>query len=237
MTNADFASLRRFAAVALVTIVMAGCAGSTYKKGFAAGQNGDWDEAVEQYRLAVQEHPNNPEYKIALERAMLTASQMHLDSARLAEARMQFEEALREYRRASELDPPNRRLASKAAEMERHLRDDAEAAARSRNSLEQMRENARRSGPPPLFNLNTVLPAIRLQDTSLRTILNGIGGAAGINVQYDTSFNDRPYSVNLENATLQDALNQVLLANGLFFKVLNQRTIIVAQDSLANRTK
>ena len=32
-------------------------------------------------------------------------------------------------------------------------------------------------------------------------------------------------------------MNQVLLANGLFFKVLNQRTIIVAQDSLQNRTK
>lgn len=237
MTKTDFTSLTRAAAVLIATIVMTGCAGSAYKKGYTAGQNGDWDAAVEQYREAVQSHPNRPEYKIALERAMLTASQQHLDAARLAEARLQWEEALREYRRASELDPPNRMLAGKVGEIERRIRDDVEAAARSRNSLEQMREVARRAGPPPLFNLNTALPAIRLQDTSLRTILNAIAQAAGINVQYDSSFNDRPYSVNLENVTLQDALNQVLLSNNLFFKVLNQRTIIVAQDSLANRTK
>jgi len=238
MTNADFTSLKRSTAVFVVAVLMAGCGGgSAYKKGYTAAQNGDWDDAVEQYRIAVQEHPNQPEYKIALERAMITASQQHLDAARLAEARMQWEEALREYRRASELDPPNRMLAGKASDIEHKIRDEVEASARSRSTMEQMRETARRAGPPPLFNLNTVLPAIRLSDTSLRTILNAIAQAAGINIQYDTSFNDRPFSVNLENVTLQDALNQVLLANGLFFKVLNQRTIIVAQDSLANRTK
>jgi type II secretory pathway component GspD/PulD (secretin) len=238
MTNADFTSLKRSTAVFVVAVLLAGCGGgSAYKKGYTAAQNGDWDDAVEQYRIAVQEHPNQPEYKIALERAMITASQQHLDAARLAEARMQWEEALREYRRASELDPPNRMLASKASDIEHKIRDEVEASARSRSTMEQMRETARRAGPPPLFNLNTVLPAIRLSDTSLRTILNAIAQAAGINIQYDTSFNDRPFSVNLENVTLQDALNQVLLANGLFFKVLNQRTIIVAQDSLANRTK
>ena len=237
MTNADFTSPKRLAALLLVAVALSGCSPSTYKKGYSAAQNGDWDAAVEQYRLAIQEHPNNAEYKIALERAMLSASTQHLDAARLAEARLQLEEALREYRRASELDPPNRMLASKVAEIEHKIRDQVEATARSRSTLEQMRETARRSGPPPLFNLNTVLPAIRLSDTSLKTILNAIASAAGINVQYDTSVTDRPFSVTLENSTLQDALNQVLLANGMFFKVLNPRTIIVAQDTLQNRTK
>ena len=237
MTNAEFTSLTRLAVGLGVALWVAGCAGSAYKQGYNAAQNGDWDTAVEQYRLAVQEHPNKPEYKIALERAMLSASQAHTDAARLAEARGQLEEALREYRRASELDPPNRMLAGKVQDIEHKIRDEAEAANRSRSALEQMRETARRTGPPPLFNLNTVLPAIRLADTSLRTILNAIAQAAGINVQFDPTFNDRPFSVNLENSTLQDALNQVLLTNGLFFKVLNPRTIIVAQDSLQNRTK
>ncbi len=247
MTNADFtlarlkpgttSLLKRLIPIVLLAGVAAGCAANSYKKGYKAAENGNWDQAVEEYRLAVQEHPNRPEFKIALERAMLTASQQHVDKARIAEARGLLEEALREYRRASEFDPPNRQLAAKVLETERLIRDSAEAAARNRSTLEQMRQTARQTGPPPLFNLNTVLPAIRLSDTSLRTILNGIAQAAGINIQYDTSFNDRPFSVNIENVTLQDALNQVLLANGLFFKVLNPRTIIVAQDSLQNRTK
>jgi general secretion pathway protein D len=229
--------LKRLTPIVLIAVLTAGCAASAYKRGYRAAENGNWDEAVDQYRQAVQEHPNRPEYKIALERAMLTASQRHLDAARIAEARGLLEEALREYRRASEYDPPNRQLAAKVGEVERHIRDQAEAAARGRSTLEQMRQTARQTGPPPLFNLNTALPAIRLSDTSLRTILNAIAQASGINIQYDTSFNDRPFSVNLENVTLQEALNQVLLANGLFFKVINPRTIIVAQDTLQNRTK
>ena len=84
MTNADFTSLKRSTAVFVVAVLLAGCGGgSAYKKGYTAAQNGDWDDAVEQYRIAVQEHPNQPEYKIALERAMITASQQHLDAARI----------------------------------------------------------------------------------------------------------------------------------------------------------
>src|SRR5215213_3258283 len=178
MTNADFTLARlrpettflfkRLLPIVLMAAVTAGCAASAYKKGYRASENGNWDQAVDEYRQAVQEHPNRPEYKIALERAMLTASQQHVDKARIAEARGLLEEALREYRRASEFDPPNRQLAGKVSETERLIRDSAEAAARGRSTLEQMRATARQTGPPPLFNLNTVLPAIRLSDTSLR---------------------------------------------------------------------
>ena len=163
MKNADSTLFTRLIPVVLIAALTAGCAASAYKQGYRAAENGNWDQAVEDYRQAVQEHPNRPEYKIALERAMLTASQQHVDRARIAEARGQLEEALREYRRASEFDPPNRQLAAKVGEMERLMRDEAEAAARSRSTLEQMRETARRAVPPPLFNLNTILPAIRLR--------------------------------------------------------------------------
>jgi tetratricopeptide (TPR) repeat protein len=109
-------------AVLLCSVVLAaGCsAGSgAYGKGHQAALTGDWDTAVENYRKAVQADPDRAEYRIAFERASLSASQGHLDQARLAEARMQFEEALREYRRASEFDPPNRQIAAKVTEIER----------------------------------------------------------------------------------------------------------------------
>src|SRR5688572_25476708 len=99
MTNADFTLLKRLIPVVLVAALLAGCSASAYKRGFNAAENGDWDQAVEEYRQAVQENPSRAEYKIALERAMVTASQQHVDRARLAEARGQLEEALREYRR------------------------------------------------------------------------------------------------------------------------------------------
>ena len=53
------------------------------------------------------------------------------------------------------------------------MRDQIEAA-RPRNSVQQMREQARQSGPPPLFNLNTVMAPIQFNQASLRDIFSSI---------------------------------------------------------------
>jgi len=58
-----------------------------------------------EYRRALQEDPDRVDFQIALERAMLNASSQHLDQARVFEVRGQLEDALREYRRASDLMP------------------------------------------------------------------------------------------------------------------------------------
>ena len=228
--------MRVFAFLMCLAVLAAGCGASrSFGRGEGAARAGDWDTAVEHYRRAVQQSPDNPEYKIALERAMLTASQQHLDAARLAEVRGNLDEALREYRRASEFDPPNRQIASKVTELERRMRDQAEATG-PRNNLQQLRaEAARQAAPTPLFNLSTVLPGIRFTNTGLREILSSIGMTSGVNVTYDNTFQDRMYTVQLDNVTLEEALNQILAANQLFYKVVSPRSIIVVPDNVQKR--
>ena len=221
----------KLAAFLLLVVFVTGCAaGRAFRRGDTAARVGDWDAAVEHYRQAVQQNPDRADYQIALERAMISASQQHLDQARIFEARGQLPEALREYTRASEFDPPNRQIAAKVIEIERRIRDEVEAA-RPPTSADQLRAAARQAGPPPLFNLNTVVEPIRFNQASLRDILNSIGMATGINVTYDSAFQDRTYSVQLEGVTLAQALEQILTANQLFYKVVNQRTIIVIPDN------
>jgi type II secretory pathway component GspD/PulD (secretin) len=167
---------------------------------------------------------------------MLSASQRHLDQARVFEVRGQFDEALREYRRASEYDPPNRQVAGKVVEIERKIRDQAEAQ-QPRSNINQLRENARQSGPPPLFNLTQVLPSIRFTNASLRDILGSIGMSAGINVTFDNTFQDRQYSVQMDNSTLEEALSQITASNQLFYKVQSPRIIIVVPDNVQKRAQ
>jgi Flp pilus assembly secretin CpaC len=223
-------------AVLVVVVLAVGCAaGRAFRRGETAARLGDWDAAVEQYRRAVQEEPDNTAYRIAFERAMLSASVAHLDRARVLEARGQLEEALREYRRANEFDPANRQIAAKVLDLERQLRDLAEAA-KPRPSVQQLRDAARQgAAPPPLFGLDTVLQPLRFQNSSVRTILDAIAQATAINIQYERDFQDRTYSVTLENVTLEEALQQILAANGLFYKVVNQRTILVIPDNAQKR--
>jgi type II secretory pathway component GspD/PulD (secretin) len=232
--------LSKLVALALICGTMAACAAAmSYRKGFDAAQRRDWDAAVGHYRQAVQEDPDKPEYRIALERAMLEAALMHATAGKEFEAKGELDAAVREFRRASEYDPSNRQIAAKVAELDRVIRDRIEAA-RPRSRLSDMRDRARKLSPEPILN-----PASREPinwkfgtATSVRDILNFIGAASGINVTFTGDYRDPPgYSVQLDGVTVEQALHQVLSANGLFYKVLNERTILVIPDNVQNRAK
>ena len=226
----------RLVLIVVIAALAAACgAGRSHRRGDTAARAGDWDTAVEHYRRAVQQEPDEAEYRISLERAMLTASQLHLDAARIAEARGQIEVAMREYRRAADFDPSNRQTATKTLEMERKLREQAEASRPG--NMQTLREQARQQGPQPLLNLNTIVEPIRFINAQLREILSSIAQATGINITYDSTFTDRTYTVTMEGVTLQEALSQILSANQLFYKVVNQKTIIVVPDNANKRSQ
>ncbi|MFA5907504.1 MAG: hypothetical protein WC815_01880 [Vicinamibacterales bacterium] len=223
--------------VAVAAVLAAGCAtGRAFARGESAGQAGDWESAVGFYRQALQDEPDRPDYKIALERAMVAAAAMYTERGRQFEAAGQPEEALRAYRKAQEFEPSNRTLGAKAAEIERMLRDRIEAAT-PRPEIEKMRAQARRSIEPVLSPTNPEPLIVNLINTSLREILSFIGNYSGINVTFDRDFQDRSITLKLEGVSLEQALQQIMISNQLFYKVLNERTIIVAADSTQKRTQ
>ena len=88
-------ALARLVPVALLAAVLAGCAtgSSAYKKGYTAAKVHDWDTAVAHFRTAVQEDPDKPEYRIALERAMMEAALLHASAGKEFEAQGQLDAA------------------------------------------------------------------------------------------------------------------------------------------------
>jgi type II secretory pathway component GspD/PulD (secretin) len=223
-------------ALVLVTVVVSGCAaGRAFRKGRDAARVGDWDTAVRYYTQALQDSPDNAEFKIELERATQNAAHDHVVKARDLETKDQLDAALIEYRKATELDPTNRLAASRASELERTIRDRIEKT-RPRPEIEKLRQQVR--PPAPLLNPADRTPLkFSINNSSLRDILNFIGQQSGINIQYDQTFQDRPYSVNLDNVPLEEALQQILAVNGYFYKVLNQTTIVIAADTLPGHQK
>ena len=226
----------RLIAVVMLTVVVSGCAaGRAFRRGNDAARNGDWDTAVVEYTKAVQANPDKPEYKIQLERAMQSAAQAHISRAREMEEKGALDVALNEYRRATELDSTNRLAAAKVTELEKKIRDQIEAT-RPKPAIERLREQARAMGQP-LIDLTTKLPSLKFNNASLRDILNFIATQSGINITYDQTFADKAYSINLEDVTVEQALQQIMIANQLFYKVLNQKTLMVIPDNPANRGK
>jgi type II secretory pathway component GspD/PulD (secretin) len=186
--------------------------------------------------MAVQADPDKPEYRIGLERAMVNASRAHFDNARALEAKDQLDASLQEYRRTIEFDPGNTQALEKVVQLERLIRDRIEAS-RPKPAIAALREQARQVSAAPLLNPASRAPLdIRFTQASLRDVLTFISNATGINVIYDASFNDRPVNVQL-SGSIEQALNTLLSSNGLFYTVLDERTIVVAQDSAPNRLK
>ncbi len=223
--------------VTLVAVVLAsGCAsGQAFRNGGLAARAGDWDTAVEYYRQAVQADVDRPEYRIALERAMLSAARHHAGVAAALEEQGDLSGALREYRRAYDLDPSNGQAGVKIANLQQVLREQIEAA-RAPAPIVTMREQARRETRPRLLNPQSDEPlVIEFTDTSLRDILDFLGDASGINVTYDEQFEDRSHSVDLTGVTFEEALSQILAANSAFYKVVNPTTITVIPDTPEKR--
>ena len=50
-------------------------------------------------------------------------------------------------------------------------------------------------------------------------------------------FQDAPYTVQLSGVSFEQALNQILIANGLFYKVINAQTIMVVPDTQVKRAR
>lgn len=222
--------------VVLAAMVAAGCAtGRAFARGEAAGRAGDWESAVGFYRQALQNDPDRPDYKIALERAMVAAAAMYTERGKQFEDANQLEEALRAYRKAQEFEPSNRQLGSKAGQIERTLRDRIEAS-QPRPDIERLRQQARR--PEQILNPANPEPlVVNFVNTSIRDILVFIGNYSGINVTFDRDFQDRTITLKLEGVSLEQALQQIMIANQLFYRTLNDRTIIVAADNTQKRTQ
>jgi general secretion pathway protein D len=228
-----------FVVLATLAALGSGCtAGRAYRQGQEFARTGDWDAAVTHFTKAVQEDPDNAAYKISLERAMQSAARDHISRARELELKDQLDGALIEYKKAIEMDATNRLAESRAAELERIIRDRIEKS-RPKPPIDALRQQARAAGQQPLLNPANRDPLrITFNNSSLRDVLMTLGEMSGITVQFDRQyFTDTPVTVRLDGVTIEQALQQVLSANGHFYKVLNQNTIIVAQDNAQAHAK
>ena len=165
---------RRLAAVLVVALLASGCAASrAFRHGQDQARVGDWDEAVKSFTKAVQEKPENGEYRIHLRRAQDEAYHHHVERGRDLEKRDDLESALGEYRKALEIFAADRIVQSKVAELERTIRERVEAT-RQKPRIDQLRTEARALNAPPILNPGSREP-LRFnfgQSSSLRDILN-----------------------------------------------------------------
>jgi general secretion pathway protein D len=231
--------MKGIALVALTVFVSACGASRAFKQGEQLAREGDLDSAVAYMTRAVQEDPDKPEYRIALERTMRAASAQHFDRGRALEEKGELENAIAEYRRAIEFDPSNRPAVQRRGELERVVRERQEAA-RPKPRIDVMREQARRQTEAPQLSPTSKTPlSVVFNQVPLVDVFKAITGLTGINIvleqEVQQQMANRPQTFNVEGLTLEQALNLIMTANQLWYKVMNERTILVIRDTAQKR--
>lgn len=222
--------------IALVLIV--GCSGqSLYRQAQQAELVEDWDQAVLNYMEAVRQNPQDISYRAALLRAKIQASQQHVHKGQQFYEAGVLDRALMEFRQAVELDPSNQYAAAELRKIVDQMRALEEDGRRQRSIAEIKEEVRGARAQPPVLNPRSQDPIDLMfpEMTSVMDIYRALGRAFGINVLFDPKLRDQELSIVLDDITAQDALEILMRTVGHFYKVLDEHSIIIADDTPQNR--
>jgi general secretion pathway protein D len=213
----------------------AGCPkGQTdYSKGRKAETLQDYDAALEFYQKALKTDPNNAGYRIRLNQTRFEAGEMHIQLGLKQRENGDLQGAAAQFQRA-QIDDPSSAIA--ADELKKTLAMIAEQTHSSDGKPPTQEDDSEQyiSGPPELKPISNV--AITYKATGDAKILfDTIGKLAGITMIYDPDFPARRISVDLNNLTLEQALEVVCLESKAFWKPVTQNIILIAPDQPQKR--
>lgn len=219
-------------------LLLAGCSGyQTRRQAELAEQREDWDAAVLNYLDLVKQEPDNAAYKASLLRAKIRAAQSHFERGKKFHEAQVLDRAFVEYQQAVQLDPTNQYAAVELDKVRtRLLAERAEGPLPT--SLDEMKKKTRGAqAQPPELNPRSTAP-ISLdfpKPVSIFEIYRAFGKAYGVNVTFDPNLRDQNIAIELREVTAQQALETLMRAAGHFYKVIDEKTILVAQDNPQNR--
>ena len=236
MRQATVRSLILLLALGPLAVVTACASHMASRQADIAAQRDDWDEAVLQYMKAVEENPEHLGYKASLMRAKIKASQIHFEKGKEFEKAGVLERAMIEYQQAVQLDPTNQYA---QAQLDRARESwQAQRLNRDPETIDQMKKKARGTRPqPPELNPRSDKPISMdfPEPVSIFQIYKALGDAFGINILFDPNLKDQEISIQLQEVTAQSALETLMRSANHFYKVLDEHSIIIAQDTPQNR--
>src|SRR6266436_4913686 len=218
-------------------LLVAGCPkGKTdYTQGRKAEHLQDYDAAYDYYQKALKNDPENATYLIKFNQARFEASSLHVKNGVKLRERGQLEAAASEFQRAVAIDPSSpiaeQELRKTIIAIEEMIRNNNAA---TETPKDEGNEPSLASMPPEIKPLSRA--AINLKMTNdAKIVFDTIGKLAGLTVIYDPDFPARRIPVELNNVTLEQALEIVSLESKAFVKPVTENIIFVIPDQPAKR--
>src|SRR6266480_4567661 len=205
-----------------------------YNQGKKAETIQDYDAAFVYYQKSARADPYNANYKIKLNRIRFEASELHVKRGVELRKQGDLQGAAGEFQRAQAMDP-----SSPVADQE--LRKTVEMIAEKNRAADAAAELPTDPNEPPLAAMPPEIKPLSRAPINLKMsndakiVFDLIGKLAGLTVIYDPDFPARRITVELNNVTLEQALEIVSLESEAFVKPVTENIIFVIPDQPQKR--
>src|SRR5713226_8857842 len=194
----------------------------------------DYDAAFVFYQKALKADPYNSNYKIKLNQIRFEASELHVKLGVELRKKGDLQGAAAEFQRAQTIDP-----SSPVADQE--LRKTVEMIAEKNRAADEAAEPPADPNERPLASLPPEIKPLSRAPINLKMsndakiVFDTIGKLAGLTVIYDPDFPARRITVELNNVTMEQALEIVSLESKAFVKPVTENIIFVIPDQPQKR--
>jgi general secretion pathway protein D len=217
-------------------LLAAGCPkGSTeFNQGHKAETLQDYDAAFSYYQKALAADPYNANYKIKLNQIRFEAGELHVKQGLALRKKGDLQGAAGEFQRAQAID-----ASSPIAEQE--LRKTVEMIAEKNRETDAAAEPPVDPNQPTLASMPPEIKPLSRAPINLKMsndakiVFDTIGKLAGLTVIYDPDFPARRITTELNNVTLEQALDIVSLESKSFWKPVTENIIFVIPDQPQKR--
>ena len=210
---------------------------SLFAKGKEAEARQNYEQAYDFYKQAYDLKPTDLGYRASFERLRFLAGASHVHRGQLLREAGQLDEALAEFQKACQIDSSSA-IARQELVRTQKMIDAAKSApppqstAKPPSALQRKLEEA--GGPVELAQISNTPINLKITEDS-KVIYETVGKLAGINVLFDPDYTSKRIKVELNNVSLQEALQIIALESKTFWRPVTPNTIFVATDNPAKR--
>jgi general secretion pathway protein D len=217
-------------------VALAGCpkhGNQDYSAGQKALDLQDYDAAVDYFGKALAAEPHNANYRIRLDQARFEAGQKHIREGLKLREKGDLQGAVSQFQRAQILDPST---TSADQELKKTLEmlADQNKPSQEEQPLMEGGQPALASRPPELKPLSRAPINLKMSNDA-KVVFDTIGKLAGLTVIYDPDLQARRITTELNNVTLEQALDIVSLESKAFWKPVTENIIIVVPEQTQKR--
>ncbi|MFY9583413.1 MAG: hypothetical protein WAR21_02850 [Candidatus Acidiferrales bacterium] len=224
------------AALACGALLLAGCpkGNQEFKAGRQAEALQDYDTALIHYERALKADPLNTEFKLKATRLRFEAGQYHIRQGQKLREKGELQLALMEFEKARAIDPSSA-IADQEVRRTLEIIAARRAAAEAPAAPAPPREETKlMDKPPELAPLSRAPINLKMTNDS-RIVFETVGKLAGLTVIFDPDFPARRITTELNNVTLEQALDIAALQSKAFWKPVTSNIILVVPEQPQKR--